>query len=367
MPPYDKMPDPEEWNTRVGKSSVAALQRIAELITEYHTLLRNEAGERTADTTDDEGARIRGRRGGAIAAPSDSAALKLTLEFQIERASRFLLKLHRKYRKAPLLGDDLVVKKIGGRLAKGQLEALEELHEFIFDSVKGSIPATDADYVTKIIDRFGRNVSAKEAAADQRLLDQDRLIYYTDLFSQKQLKLSFRKGLAYRWSFNKKERKLKESLYDTDAFGDANMSEDDASLYVMDGNGAIYVLGQEEEVRKLKHSSLLGGTGILCAGTIRIEQGQVQWLTGKSGHYLPTVEQVVNVLERLRQYQVDLTNVLVFREDFTTGFTKPVNSVGKNLDACDALTLLRDRLWPVSGQKDRKAMRVDDKTLQQKQ
>ncbi len=156
---------------------------------------------------------------------------------------------------------------------------------------------------------------------------------------------SFRGGAAHRWSFVKGKKNQLE-LYDTLAAGDANFSEFGACLYVIDANGAVYVCGKEEEARKLKHSSLLAGAGVPCAGTIKIKNGQVIWLTGRSGHYRPKVDQLVGVLERLRQYQVDLTDVLVFRENYTKAFQNGTGYPGKHYESCKATTLMRLRAWP---------------------
>jgi hypothetical protein len=337
------MPSSKEWEKSMGKSvRVAALVRVKDLIAEYEAL---QTGDR--DTT-------RGRRGavGAQSEPSEQEALQLFIQFQIERGCRFVIKVVDKY------DSEAQQQKIGKKLGEEKLKAVRRLHQFVFDEIKKTIGATDVDYETKIIEEFGKKVLPKEVQADQELLAKNMLSYFDTPFSQKRLKLSFRNGLTWRWIFNDKNKTHQLEPYDTRSFGDENYSECGASLYVMDGNGAIYVLGKEEDLKKLNHSSLLAGAGVLCAGTIRIENGQVIWLTGKSGHYRPTVDQIVSVLERLRQYQVDLTKVLVFREDFTTGFVEPANSPGKHFDSCDAVTLLRDRLWPVSGNKDRKAMRV---------
>ena len=162
---------------------------------------------------------------------------------------------------------------------------------------------------------------------------------------QKELKLSFRNGLAHKWTFDAQKKKGSIQKYDTKSFGDAHRSEYGASLYVMDRNGAIYVYGQDTE-KVLKHSSLLAGAGALCAGTMRIEDGKVKWLTGRSGHYQPTVDNIVSVLERLRQYQVDLKNVIVFRENYTKPFTNAPDQPAKNYEPCQALELLEKRAWP---------------------
>jgi len=162
---------------------------------------------------------------------------------------------------------------------------------------------------------------------------------------QKELKLSFRNGLAHRWTFDAQKKKGSIQKYDTKSFGDAHFSEYGASLYAMNTKGAIYVYGQETE-KELKHSSLLAGAGVLCAGTIRFEDGKVKWLTGRSGHYQPTVDNIVSLLERLRQYQVDLNGVIVFRENFTKPSTNAPGQPGKNYEPCQALELLEKRAWP---------------------
>ena len=236
--------------------------------------------------------------------------------------------------------------KLGGALNAKQIKAVEELHGIVYSEVKGSIGADDANYDEKVTQRFGKNVGEKEKKRDQELREKGQLVEFLKPEQQKELKLSFRNGLAHRWTDAQNKPKGQLEIYDTKKFGDAHFSEYGASLYAMNTKGAIYVYGKETLGKNLKHSSLLAGASVLCAGTIRIEDGKVKWLTGRSGHYLPTVDNIVSLLERLRQYQVDLKGVIVFRENFTKPFTNATGQPGKNYEPCQALELLEKRVWP---------------------
>jgi len=319
------VPTAQEWIDRVARPPMPAMERIETLIEKYNTI--------HAERIPEEGSRAAGQRRGAV---SDLFVKELFVLFQIERASRFV----KKY--AMQRADE----KLGGALNAKQIKAVEELHGIVYSEVKDSMGATDdADYEKKIIQRFGKNVVEKEKKKDAALRDKDMLVEFLTPQEQKELKLSFRNGLAHKWTFDAQKKKGKIEKYDTKSFDDAHRSEYEASLYVMDRKGGIHVYGQETE-KMLKHSSLLAGAGALCAGTIRIEDGKVKWLTGRSGHYQPTVDNLVSVLERLRQYQVDLKGVIVFRENYTKTFKNAPDQPGKNYEPCQALELLKKRAWP---------------------
>ena len=321
------VPTAQEWIASVGRPPMPAMERIQTLIEKYNTI----HAERVAE----EGSRrTAGQRRGGV---SDLFPKELFVLFQIERASRFV----KKY--AMQRADE----KLGGALNAKQIKAVEELHGIVYSEVKASIGVTDdADYETKIVERFGKNVGEKEKKRDADLRDKGMLVEFLTPKEQKELKLSFRNGLAHKWTFDTQKKKGSIQKYDTKSFGDAHFSEYGASLYAMNTKGAIYVYGKETLGKDLKHSSLLAGAGVLCAGTMRIEDGKVKWLTGRSGHYQPTVDNIVSLLERLRQYQVDLKGVIVFRENFTKPFTNAPGQPGRNYEPCQALELLEKRAWP---------------------
>jgi hypothetical protein len=59
------------------------------------------------------------------------------------------------------------------------------------------------------------------------------------------------------------------------------------------------------------HSSYLSGDTVLCTGTIKIEYGVVKGIMNDSGHYKPSAEHMVNVLQTLRMHGVDVRRVAV--------------------------------------------------------
>jgi hypothetical protein len=340
MPKMTRLPTKQEFKQGLGlnwgvfgnqKSPFPALTRIGRLIEEYES-------------------KFRGREAWWATRSEEESMTKLFIHFTIERALRFVL--HNRFDK----------EKLGGELSERQATYLRNLHEYVRETVKTALGATDDNYEQQILKDFGKEVCDSGKEEDQGMLERDALHYFRDALEQKRCKLSFRMGKAYKWNFTADDQGArKEGLvpYDTHSFNDDNFSEYYASLYVMNAKGNIFVQGWEGE-KNLKHSSLLAGASVLCAGTIRINQGQVIWLTGKSGHYRPTVHNIVSLLERLSQYQVDLTNVKVFRENFQPG-RQPVDisqwrgrmGLGpqyapgqKNFEPCDATILLRDRAWP---------------------
>ena len=100
--------------------------------------------------------------------------------------------------------------------------------------------------------------------------------------------------------------------YDSVQSGDA-CERGAANLYVIDGAGHIYAGGKT--TKHFKHSSFLAGGATLAAGTMKVVQGRIKFVTRRSGHYLPEVQQMLNLLERLRACGVDLTEVTVYREN----------------------------------------------------
>ncbi|MEX1041558.1 MAG: hypothetical protein WDZ51_13050 [Pirellulaceae bacterium] len=220
--------------------------------------------------------------------------------------------------------------KLGTSLWKKRRETVQALQDYIV--------RTDGD--VEAGDYFGRDVDAHGQNEDQNAVAQGVQQWYTDKATRRQFKLSFRSGLANRWDLSPNGGKTALRLYDTDQWGD-NL-EKNMSLFAMDVKGRIYASGREGE-QQLKHSSFLAGARVLAAGTIRIERGQIVGISGKSGHYKPTVQQMLNVLERLRAYQVNLNPVTVYRENYKGDYQ---HANPRDFEPCPAMTLLSKRAWP---------------------
>ncbi len=59
------------------------------------------------------------------------------------------------------------------------------------------------------------------------------------------------------------------------------------------------------------HSSYLAGDTVLCTGTILIVNGTVKAIRNDSGHYQPTLEHLMNVVQALEMHGVDPATVIV--------------------------------------------------------
>jgi filamentous hemagglutinin len=91
------------------------------------------------------------------------------------------------------------------------------------------------------------------------------------------------------------------------------------AIFVMDGNGKLYVTTKQEK-GKVHHSSLLGGEAVAMAGEIRVENGELQTLNNMSGHYRPDLGQFRQMNEHLKSQNVDLGNVAL---EAATGLYRP--------------------------------------------
>lgn len=146
-------------------------------------------------------------------------------------------------------------------------------------------------------------------------------------------RLHFMSGLAYqhKWWENSTEFVHADSRYSLMARGaDERANAEGCSGYVLGMNQDFYLAPHfvKEPSRKdrLKtesfyHSSYLGGRPVLCAGTIRIDSGQVRLITNESGHYRPTEShllQAVNILN-LMGARMDTLNVRPFGKPACTG------------------------------------------------
>lgn len=227
------------------------------------------------------------------------------------------------------------VDKLGGSIAAETLEAVVALGAYL----RVKLAMDEQKYLALL----GREVTEEGKHEDAQSVEQGSLEWFDSDPARKAFKLSFRHGKAYRKTAQQGQAPTLD-LYDSDAYGEA-IDTGDAGIFVMDARGRIYIGGAGSELA-FKHSSFLAGGAVLAAGTMRVVQGSVVLLTGRSGHYRPTVQQMVNVLERLRAYQVKLAKITVYRENFVDDKWK--NARPKFLEPCPAETLLQMRVWPGS-------------------
>lgn len=91
-------------------------------------------------------------------------------------------------------------------------------------------------------------------------------------------------------------------------------SGDGRAMFVMDEHGNIYA-SLEQDVGRLHHSSFLGGAPVAGAGEIEVIDGVATLITRKSGHYLPTEEQLSQVRDMLSEQGIDIGGII-----FESGF-----------------------------------------------
>jgi hypothetical protein len=123
-------------------------------------------------------------------------------------------------------------------------------------------------------------------------------------------RVRFEAGLAYQWD-DEAELALASSRKHTSI--DLEPYNQGYAGFVMSMGRDIYMAKHffGGEGQSFLHSSYLAGQPVLCAGTVKIVSGRVKGLTNYSGHYRPTADHLVNVLEALRMYGVNLKDVEV--------------------------------------------------------
>jgi len=107
-----------------------------------------------------------------------------------------------------------------------------------------------------------------------------------------------------------KEGKLYQ---DGDEFDTSNMSTVASgggwAIYVVSTGGVWYANSHKEA--KFHHSSFLAGGAVRAAGELKVEDGRLIQITGKSGHYRPTTEHLLWAVRQLRARGVDLSGATV--------------------------------------------------------
>jgi hypothetical protein len=95
--------------------------------------------------------------------------------------------------------------------------------------------------------------------------------------------------------------------------------------------------GKINEEKNVYHSSYTAGRAVRCSGTWKVENGVVKEISDSSGHYKPNLNHMINALETLKTYGVDLSKVLIHyygKNEAGTGG----NQVFKNQNANEFLT-----------------------------
>jgi hypothetical protein len=84
------------------------------------------------------------------------------------------------------------------------------------------------------------------------------------------------------------------------------------AIFVTSPSGQLYA--GSHKAGQFHHSSFLAGRQIMAAGELRVERGVLQVITGKSGHYKPTIEQLIAGVRELqkRGARMDAARIKLF-------------------------------------------------------
>lgn len=335
---YVSVPTKDEWLSDLGlkgtgllwfdrSSPVSALERITGLVEEYN----KEVGW------------VRGNSKGMGNAISQNTRL-MEIVYHLYSLSSWLA------RKLGTVGGgqtqqkrDALKDKLGGVLPAEQHEAVLGLRDVTSNMLSNALRPLVGALDVRLTELYGREVSQGILDSDAQLIQVGFVTYFVTEVRRDPYKLRFRNGLAHRKVINPNANVPAQLVvYDTVAAGE--VVENGGSLFVMDVRGRIYA-GAQGLGNNLKHSTFMGGAPTLCAGGMLVKNGRVVWVSGKSGHYKPMAQQMVNLLERLRVYQVDLSSVKVYRENYRRTW-KNANPLPNYFEPCEATDLLAKRQWP---------------------
>jgi hypothetical protein len=153
-----------------------------------------------------------------------------------------------------------------------------------------------------------RLVSKNPALLEQRNLKPSIVrafkkgVAYLDAASRPSYHVEFKGGVAH----------YRGALLDTSGMTTV-FSGRGFGIWVMDPDGNMYVANHV--LGQMHHSSFLAGGEIKAGGEIRVKRGQIEFLSGKSGHYQPGMGNLVGALNvmRIKGIPVAQIRVLVWK------------------------------------------------------
>ena len=137
-------------------------------------------------------------------------------------------------------------------------------------------------------------------------------------------RLQFKRGLAYMTNWYEPGTATKLVLAESSRCAAVGKEFYPPMIAPAETGWAGFVMSMGREIYMAKHltaqgmhasffhSSYMGGQGVLCAGTIKIVQGRVVGISSGSGHYAPSAQHLVMLLEMLETQGVPARNVEVW-------------------------------------------------------
>lgn len=163
-------------------------------------------------------------------------------------------------------------------------------------------PGMSIEEARRKVDYFRKWLAAEGASADKdgniewgKLKDL-KVVYDHDLAKQGMTKIHFTSGRLF-----------------TDAACTIPLSTEKMVTHFSGPGKAIFVMGaagnihvSSHVVGNRHHSSLLAGDDVACAGELQATAGILEWLSNKSGHYMPKVSHLLQVLHVLQKNTVPM-------------------------------------------------------------
>jgi hypothetical protein len=79
------------------------------------------------------------------------------------------------------------------------------------------------------------------------------------------------------------------------------------AIFVMAENGDLYA-SNYQEIGAFHHSSLLAGDPVAGAGELQVSNGEIQIISDKSGHYMPTRDYTMQTVNYLRSLGLNIAD-----------------------------------------------------------
>jgi hypothetical protein len=213
----------------------------------------------------------------------------------------------------------LKTQKTNSNLEKGREPAVMALYKCVVNWLCFSFGCTVNVLPRELEYYFGREMGFHGTKLDTAL----DCAQYLKRSEARKYKLFFKDGLAYQfpwWDSSARVGKAKFSLAQSKrAYEPAVFS----GGHRVGWGGFAMSMGRDIYMAKhhctkgfgkngnFYHSSYLGGDAVMCAGTMHIEDGIIKGLSTDSGHYRPDNTHVLNLLQALKMYGVNLGTIQV--------------------------------------------------------
>lgn len=160
---------------------------------------------------------------------------------------------------------------------------------------------------------------------NQEILNFQKGVKYKGESAAGKYRITIQNGLLHRIGHVDSEghwiNTNKLEPFDTGGFK-SHWSGDDWAIWVESEKQTFY--SNRMKVGKIQHTSFLAGAGVRGAGEWKVTAGKITMITGRSGHYKPTLDHLVQALRDLKAAGVDITNILVRVFDKTSYMADPI-------------------------------------------